>query len=80
MAAKRKTPKTLDALVSEAVAASGLSLTAWCKAHKINPRLIYRWKEGDFERPQIKPVAALAKALGVDFDVAKAAVDAAKKG
>lgn len=80
MAAKRKKPKTLDALVNGAVAASGLSLTDWCKLHAINPRLLYRWRSGVVERPQIKRVAALAKAIGVDYEVADAAVRVAQKG
>lgn len=79
MAAKQK-PKTLRELVTKAVAGSGLGQTAWCTSKGLNPRLVYRWLAGDVERPRIKTMAALAEALGVDYEVVETAVHAAKNG
>lgn len=71
-------PKTLRQLVTASVAGSALNQTAWCKAHGINPRLLYRWLSGDVVRPQIRSISALATALGIEYEAAEAAVMAAK--
>lgn len=58
---------------------SGLTLTKWCEKHGLNPRLIYRWRQGDVGNPQVRSVQALAEALGIDFDDALSVVMAAAK-
>lgn len=80
MVSRRKRPKTLTQLIAGAVQESGLTLTKWCTSNSLNPRLVYRWREGDVERPQMRSIAKLADALGVDYEVAQAAVEAAQKG
>ena len=67
-------PRTLLQLVDSAVATSGLTRTAWCVYHAINPRMIYRWLAGEMAAPQVKSMAKVARAAGVEFVVMQAAV------
>lgn len=72
-------PQTFDDLIASALERAGLGLTDFCAARGLNPRTIYRWRRGRFKEPQMGMVAAVAKALGVGYEVLSAALDETRK-
>lgn len=73
--AKRPQPKTIDDMVIDALERSGLGLTAWCAKNKLNPRLVYRWRFEEIDRPQLAKVIAFAKAVGQKTAAVQAALE-----
>ena len=66
--------RTIDDMVIRALEKSGEGLTAWCERHKLNPRMIYRWRFEAIDRPQLRSVIRFAKAVGETTDAVQAAL------
>lgn len=72
---RRPQPKTIDDMVIAALERSGLGLTAWCNENRLNPRLVYRWRFEQLDRPQLAKVIAFAKAVGQKTAAVQAALE-----
>ena len=66
----------LTTIVAAALDRTGLGLTEFCRTYNVNPRTIYRWRQGDFVEPQIHMILKVAKALGVSYQVLSATLTA----
>ena len=75
-----KKTQSLEQILVAALSRTGLGLTEFCDTHGINPRTIYRWRQGDFAAPRMTLVIRSAQALGVSYEVLTAALDDLKSG
>lgn len=77
---RRQPELTIDQMVVEALRRSGLGLTAWCKSKNLNPRLVFRWRFEEIERPRLAKIIAFADAVEHPVEAVQAALEKRMKG
>lgn len=72
-----KRPETLDDLLAVALR-DGLGLTEWCSANGLDPRTVWRLRNGRVAKPHLGTVSMIAGALKVEVDRVRAAIAASR--
>jgi hypothetical protein len=72
-----KRPETLDDLLAVALR-DGHGLTEWCTENGLDPRTVWRLRNGKVAKPHLGTVSVLAAGLKLDLERVRAAIAASR--